>query len=200
MESSHSDLYNNGEPIQEMERNTLMKRCILIFPEFSNMGVIEQIRAKYDPLAKHVRPHITLVFPFDSDLSSTDMHNHLRHTLSGSAPFPLALESITPVRSHGNYLFLNVKQGADELTALHNKLYSGILEQYKPEWLKNSVYRPHLTVGRVPDETHYLAAIADTSEVDELFSTTVYKVSVEIIAVNDDSILEIEVALGGRVS
>ena len=32
----------------------------MIFPEFDNMDVIDNIREKYDPLAKLVRPHITI--------------------------------------------------------------------------------------------------------------------------------------------
>lgn len=35
-------------------------RTIMIFPEFNNMEVIDKIRAQYDPLAKLVRPHITI--------------------------------------------------------------------------------------------------------------------------------------------
>ena len=40
----------------------------MIFPEFDNMDVIDKIREKYDPLAKLVRPHITIVFPFKLEL------------------------------------------------------------------------------------------------------------------------------------
>jgi hypothetical protein len=35
----------------------------MIFPHFGNMQLIDNIRSNYDPLAEHVRPHITLVFP-----------------------------------------------------------------------------------------------------------------------------------------
>ena len=43
-------------------------RTIMIFPEFENMEIIDNIRKKYDPLAELVRPHITLVFPFESQM------------------------------------------------------------------------------------------------------------------------------------
>ncbi|WP_313343152.1 hypothetical protein [Sedimentibacter sp.] len=45
-------------------------RTIMIFPEFENIDVINDIRKKYDPLADLVLPHITLVFPFDSELKN----------------------------------------------------------------------------------------------------------------------------------
>ncbi len=48
----------------------MIKRCIMIFPQFENIEVIDKIRNKYDPLANHLRPHITLVFPFDSNIKT----------------------------------------------------------------------------------------------------------------------------------
>ena len=36
-----------------------IKRTIMIFPEFSNIKYINELRGKYDPLANKVRPHIT---------------------------------------------------------------------------------------------------------------------------------------------
>ena len=46
----------------------MSERTIMIFPKFSNMEIIDRIRRNYDPLADLVRPHITLVFPFHSDI------------------------------------------------------------------------------------------------------------------------------------
>ena len=45
-------------------------RTVMIFPEFENMHVIDSVRDRFDPLAKLVRPHITIVFPFESDMSN----------------------------------------------------------------------------------------------------------------------------------
>ena len=172
-----------------------MKRCILIFPKFSNIHIIDRIRERYDPLAQHVRPHITLVFPFCSRVATTELESHLREKLSGVSPFALTLRGITPAAGNGNYLFLNVEQGMEELVAIHNKLYTGVLEQYKPKWLEHIVYRPHLTVGRIAEEKDYLAAIDATKSSQDVFSTSVDKVSVEIISENEDSTLELDVDL-----
>ncbi len=51
------------------------------FPEFSNIEVINEIREMYDPLASHVRPHITLVFPFESNIDSIQLKSHLEEVL-----------------------------------------------------------------------------------------------------------------------
>lgn len=50
-----------------------MQRTIMIFPQFDNIDVINSIRDKYDPLAKLVKPHITLVFPFDSEITNEQL-------------------------------------------------------------------------------------------------------------------------------
>lgn len=102
----------------EIQGVVAQKRCILIFPEFNNMHIIDRIREEYDPLAQHVRPHITLVFPFYSRLETAELEAHLRDKLSKVRPFALSLRGITPAFGHGNYLFLNVEQGMDELVAI----------------------------------------------------------------------------------
>ena len=169
-----------------------MNRCILIFPKFSNMHIIDHIREQSDPLAQHVRPHITLVFPFYSRLETAELEAHLRDKLSEVSPFALTLRGITPAAGHGNYFCLNVEQGMEELVAIHNKLYTGVLERFKPEWLEHTLYRPHLTVGRIPEKDSYLAAIDATRSLHDVFSTIVDKVSVEIISETEDSTLELE--------
>ena len=45
----------------------------MIFPEFENMELIDNIRNQYDPLDKLVRPHITVVCPFKSQMSNEEL-------------------------------------------------------------------------------------------------------------------------------
>ena len=56
-------------------------RAIMIFPEFKNINIINDIRKKYDPLANLVLPHITLVFPFDSKLTNEELNLYMRESL-----------------------------------------------------------------------------------------------------------------------
>ncbi|MBW4829636.1 MAG: 2'-5' RNA ligase family protein [Clostridiaceae bacterium] len=173
----------------------MIERCIIIFPEFSNIEVIDEIRERYDPLACHVRPHITLVFPFESNIDYIQLKSHLEEVLSSVNSFPLKLKSITPVNSFGNYLFLNIEKGKEEIVEIHKKLYTGILEQYFPQWLKTGEYNPHMTVGKIESEEKYKLAIEKTKEVTDLFKTIVNKISVEIIDDNEDSIIEMDIGL-----
>lgn len=84
-------------------------RTIMIFPEFENMEVIDKIREQYDPLAKLVHPHITIVFPFDSDMSNEDLKALLEKRLQSVKPFKLELAGVSKHENRfGNYLFLDV--------------------------------------------------------------------------------------------
>lgn len=49
----------------------------MIFPQFNNIEIINEIRHRYDPLANLLRPHITLVFPFESDMTNDEVEEKL---------------------------------------------------------------------------------------------------------------------------
>ncbi len=173
----------------------MINRCIMIFPDFSNMHIIDEIRHKYDPLCEQVRPHITLVFPFASNLEYCLLHKHLQRVLAGFRAFPLTMRGITAVQSFGNYLFLNLEEGREMVVELHNRLYTGILAEHKPKWLEAANYRPHMTVGRIEFSELYQAASREVQSMQDVFQTTISKVSVEIIGEKEESIIEMEIGL-----
>jgi len=173
------------------------KRCIMIFPQFKNIEIINAIREKYDPLSSNVSPHVTLVFPFESNISKIDLQNALVSSLEGIKCFNLKLEKIIKIDNNlGMYLFLGVKDGTENIKELQNKLYNGILKDYKPKWLKEGEFMPHMTIGSFTDKTDLNNAYEDVCSIKDSFYTLVEKVSVEIIDENEDSIIEIEVNLG----
>ena len=73
----------------------MVTRTIMIFPEFDNIGFINKIRSKYDPLAELVRPHITLVFPFESDMTDDEVRNALGLRLEEIRKFDLTLHGFS---------------------------------------------------------------------------------------------------------
>ncbi len=173
----------------------MLKRCIMIFPKFENGQMVDKIREQYDPLANHVRPHITLVFPFDSNIETTELKEHISFVLSKIKTFEIILSGITPTNSFGKYLFLNIQKGTDEIIELHKRLYTGILQNYFPEWLKGKDFLPHMTVGNIDNEEDFEMAINETRNIVDSFKTTVNEISVEIIADNEDSIIELNIPL-----
>lgn len=174
----------------------IKKRTIMIFPQFENINLINEIREKYDPLAKHVRPHISLVFTFESSLTTSEVNEHLKKVLDGIRPFRLTLQEIVKVDNPlGMYLFLDIKQCNKEIKKMNLKLYTGILQTYKPAWLNQETFMPHMTIGSFTSREDLNIAFKDTELIKESFSTIVDKISVEIIDENEDSIIEIEIDL-----
>ena len=73
----------------------MVTRTIMIFPEFDNIDSIDKIRSKYDPLAELVRPHVTLVFPFESDMTDNEIRSILESRLQDIRPFDLTLQGFS---------------------------------------------------------------------------------------------------------
>lgn len=167
----------------------MVKRTIMIFPEFENMSIIDDIRDKYDPVAKLVRPHVTLVFPFESELSNGELEAYLSNSIKGMKEFKLELQGFDKEEEeYGNYLFLNVVSGKDEIIKMHDKLYEGELKKFRfPK-----EYNPHMTVGKLPSVELLHKAFDDVRGINEKFSTIVKKVSVEVIGKHEESIIVIE--------
>ena len=166
----------------------------MIFPKFDNAEVIDELRREFDPLYKHVPPHLTLVFPFDSNIQAIQLQKHLIKSLKGLDEFHLQLQGISG--AEGKYLFLNVVQGQAELKELQKRLYSGILEQYLPGFLDLDRYSPHLTVGRIADRTEFEAALNKFSGKNDIFNDEIKQISVEVIDENEDSIIEMTLNIG----
>lgn len=167
-------------------------RTIMIFVEFENIDVINAIRKKYDPLADFVPPHITLVFPFDSELTDEELHDHLKRCLKGVHPFRIELEDFSKhPDEYGNFLFLNVIQGTEEIKRIHKMLYEDKLKLFDSD----CDYIPHITVGKLPSTELLDEAFNDVSQCSSKFSTIVKKISVERIGTKDESIIAMEFEL-----
>ncbi|WIG59295.1 MAG: hypothetical protein OJF49_002042 [Ktedonobacterales bacterium] len=165
-------------------------RVIATFPAFASAEEIERIRRAYDPLADSIPPHITLVFPFTSALSSDELLEHMRHAVAGIPPFPVHLQGVTGHMSE--YLFLNVKRGNDELIALHDRLYTGILAPYL---LPQFTYTPHLTVGRLASVAAFSAALQDAQSLTVRFEETIHEISLYAVEPDGRRAIEGHVAL-----
>ena len=164
-------------------------RTIMIFPTFENIEIINSIRDKYDPLANLVRPHITIVFPFESDMSNEEVTDILNKRLMGIAPFDIELKGFGKYTdASGNYLSLYLTKGADVIKRIHDMLYGNEFKAYDI----GVEYVPHITVGKLPTKEEMEVAYEEIRDIDEVFSTKVRKISVEMIGENEESIIIIE--------
>lgn len=138
--------------------------AIVIFPKFDNENQMDQLRHQFDPLASVIRPHLTLVFPFESDLPLEQIRGHVQFAIQGVLPFEVILRGITG--SDAEYLFLNVKHGNDQIIQLHDRLYTGLLLSHLN---REHTYIPHLTIGRLDNKDSFLTALSVTQNMDETF-------------------------------
>lgn len=164
-------------------------RTIMIFPEFENMEIIDSIRKQYDPLAELVRPHITLVFPFESQMSNAELTDIFNERLQGVKPFDLKLGGVSKKEDvFGNYLFLNVIQGVKEISFIHQVLYDNEFKEFD----MGLPYIPHMTIGNLSSGELLNNAFNSIKLLEDTFSTVVKKISVEMIGDNEESIIVIE--------
>lgn len=176
----------------------MIKRCVHIFPRFEDGGILKDVRKKYDNLYGLIEPHITIVFPFESNLKDDEILLDLRKHLKTIKPFRLVVSGIEAVESHGFYLFSNVKEGSEVIKELHYSVHKGLLKAYQSPWTKDGSYKPHITIGRffAKDEMH--RAFNEFKDVEFNLETMVDRVYVEIIGENDESIIESEIIFGSE--
>ncbi|QQE81027.1 2'-5' RNA ligase family protein [Alicyclobacillus sp. SO9] len=166
--------------------------AIHIFPYFANLHSIHLFRKQYDPLANLISPHITLVFPFKNSITDENLKRHVIQCTSKQKPFHIMLRGVSGADEV--YLFLNVKTGNDQIIALHDELYTGILAEHLN---RRYTYTPHLTIGRIEDELTFSGALRNTAAWDETFTTTVREVVVEHIDEHHKSTAAFRVPLLG---
>jgi len=165
-------------------------RAIVIFPKFSNSVLIDEIRGKYDPLYNFIAPHLTLVFPFQSEFTKEELIEHIKNQLGEVRPFELIVKGITG--SSDGYVFLDVKKGNDNVIELHDKLYSGILKPYHNRFIP---YIPHVTIAKLKDEKSHNEVVEELSDFNVEFRTAIDRITIEIIDDTDKSKLEYEYKL-----
>ena len=166
-----------------------MLRTIMIFPQFSNIEIINEIRDRCDPLAKLVRPHITIVFPFESEMTNDELAEKLTRSLKDVGPFELVLHGFS--KTDDNYLFLNIEKGQDIIKTVHDELYSSHFKDYD----LGLSYIPHMTVGKLDNRQELDSAYEYVKTIDDCFQTTVRKISVEMIGEHEESIIAFEIML-----
>lgn len=169
----------------------MQERTIMLFPQFSNQEIIDGIRKKYDPLYNLVSPHITLAFPFKSNMSNVILSQKLEECLKDTVSFSLVLQGISKHKdTYGNYIFLNIKKGSQEIMKIHNDLYLNIFgEKYSKPFI------PHMTIGNLDSVDKMEQAYESVKDMDIRFTTIIEKVSVEMIGNNGESNIIIEKSL-----
>lgn len=157
-------------------------RSILIFPEIYNEQALQKVRQQYDPLFSHIRPHISLVFPFDATASDTNIIETTQQILTTTKSFPTTFNKLGS--DNNGYIWIEPSYGKDKFVKIHDNLYQNSL--FPPFLRKDIPFEPHITLGKV--EPKIQAEILASLSVEELsFSTYIDSITIENILPNQDS-------------
>jgi 2'-5' RNA ligase len=125
-------------------RPPLPRRAIVWFPPFPVDAPIEPFRRRHDPLADSLPAHVTLVFPFPTNLTVTQIGSHIRRIVGNWPALPVTFRDIESIVDE--FAVLMLRERSEAIIALHDKLYQGILKSH----LRDDIaYLPHVTLGRV---------------------------------------------------
>lgn len=150
---------------------------------------IQSFREQHDPLGKLIEPHITLVFPFESRATDSELVGHVAEHATSTQRFEASIEA-TPTR-HGEYIYFAVTKGAANICELHDRLYKGVLQPL----LLDILYVPHITVARSTDR-HAERLLRDVSSLKIQRNFKISTVKIERILEDGRSELIKEISLG----
>ncbi|MBN1412760.1 MAG: 2'-5' RNA ligase family protein [Spirochaetales bacterium] len=167
-----------------------MLRSILLFPRFDQMEMIQEIREKYDPLYGKIDPHITVVFPFDSDTPNNGLKKQIQDALPDKTRLNISTGRIAYTKD--NFIILPVEDGAERIFGMHDALYARVFTQFLNKKLE---YLPHITVGYFNDGYILYKTMKELSGFDERFTTVIEKITVESIGEDDESRIEFTIDL-----
>ncbi|MFJ6417805.1 2'-5' RNA ligase family protein [Paeniglutamicibacter sp. NPDC091659] len=145
-------------------------------------------RAYGGDAASLVEPHITLVSGSTTDWDAAAAH--VRATAALAAPFRVCLQGTGTFRPVAPVVFLNVREGTEACTALHESLLAGPLGHDL-----SHAYHPHLTIAHEVDDALMDAAQAELR--DESMGFTVSSIGLFGIDEAGQWSLREELELGG---
>ncbi len=122
-----------------------MKRVIFVEPQIEDSKVILNIFKNHNPDSSFVKPHICLVFPFESDLETRELESIFNDVFSKYRSFYIQLSGLSvSYEKRNNFLFLNAIDEKSILKQMSSNLYNRLGDNAK---LKGQ-YTPHITIGK----------------------------------------------------
>lgn len=119
---------------------------IILAPVPENLArAIEPYRTAYDPLAKIIFPHITVLKPFLYSGSTAELHEHLNEIGEAQAPIKVSLAGWDAEEQAPYQLRLPLIAGQREFINLRDHLLTGPLQYLSAS---QSDYQPAVTFGR----------------------------------------------------
>ena len=145
-----------------------MSYVVIAYPDISqkDFNWIQEIRQKNDPVMYEVvKPHVTFVFPTNK-LDENSLVEHIRTKITGVKPIDVKFVSSKVVEDDSKtyfHTFLIPSEGFNEITKLHDILYTGIL---KSELRLDIPFIPHLGIGTNKDKQPMEALSKDIDSIN----------------------------------
>jgi len=128
----------------------MTKYGIAIFPSKRVQDFANSYRKRYDSHYALIPPHITLKSAFEADEQQIDqIVQELQRIAAETDVIPLTITKFSSFYPANTVIYLKVEPN-ETLTALHQKLYSGIFTD-QPEF----AFVPHITIGRDLSDGEY---------------------------------------------
>lgn len=162
-----------------------------------NRAWLETIRLQHDPQAELIPAHLTLMFPVIANIKL------LLTQAGGCAAVHQAFDiRMTRARAYSDamngwsYVFILPTTGSEQITALHDCLYSG---EFCGDLRHDLPYQPHITVAR---KSSYVECVALASSLNDRGIDIPGRIdTIEVIAIHSPSITPLaEFGLGRAVA
>ena len=129
---------------------------------------LEEARARYEPTAGEMPPHVTILAPIDVDEDALPaVVRHLEAVAAATPPFRLVLSGTDSFRPVSPVVFVSVVEGGEACEALESRVRSGdmAVESRFP-------YHPHVTVAWGDDSDVLDRAQAELAEFEAAMDVT----------------------------
>lgn len=123
------------------ERRRTEYAVVIFLPQRLD-SIVSPFRQKYDPFYNRVDSHITIIFPFESNLMLDDLSNMIKSVTDYHKPLKIELNSIGDFYPRSPVIYWEIQKN-EAICELYYQLYAS-LDQPIP--VKD--YKPHVTLAR----------------------------------------------------
>jgi len=180
-----------------MKEEKNIQRCVHIFPRFQDSKLINDFRRKYDYLHQYIEPHITLVFPFFSNLTDNEIAADLSKLVADINSFKISCCGFSKLKGNDNCIAMNILLGFTDIYKMYYLIHKGILKPYQSKITIDGSFVPHMTIGRFNNEAEMEIAFKEIEKENWEFSTIIKSIFIEEIGEKEESIIKSEILLRG---
>ena len=166
-----ADFLSYNSPLSDRRKK---KYAVVVFLPHNLSGTIAPLREQYDPLYYLVAPHITVVFPFETNRPLDELTSLLKAETDKRMSFMIQLDTVGDFYPDSPIVYWNVKPNA-QLSELYYRLHAslGLPILYKH-------YTPHVTIAR--EISHHRVIIVKEKIAAYIADEKFYAGSIDLIA------------------